>query len=143
MKILTGLFLGLLLASPVLAYEDFSESDINEVYVINVTDDTTTLDRDYYYNFGRVRLFDDKRATFYLRNNSGFPMYINDFDMNGDYAFDYSENCPQILFRGQQCRIRVFFEPRSLGLHRAELEIELTPQEDVVLNLRGRGVLNY
>ncbi|MFV8249051.1 hypothetical protein [Bdellovibrio bacteriovorus] len=142
MKILTGLFL-LLLASPVSAYEEFSEGDINEVYVINVTDDTTTLDRDYFYNFGRTRLFQDKRATFYLRNNSGLPMYINDFDMNGDYAFDYSENCPQILFRGQQCRIRVFFEPRSLGVHRADLEIELTPQEDIVLHLRGRGVLNY
>ncbi|BEV69658.1 hypothetical protein AB1A81_15210 [Bdellovibrio bacteriovorus] len=143
MKILASVFLGLLLASPVFGYEDDIETDLNEVYVINVTDEATTLDRDYYYNFGRVGLFEERRATFFLRNNSGLPMYINDFDLSGPPAFDYAENCPQILFRGQQCRIRVFFQPRTVGLKRAELEIELTPQEDIVLNLRGRGVLRY
>lgn len=143
MKILTSVFLGLLLTCPVFGYEEEGVAGVDEVYVINVSDEATTLDRDYYYNFGRVRLFEERRATFFLRNNSGFPMYINDFDLSGPPAFDYAENCPQILFRGQQCRIRVFFQPRSVGVKRGELQIELTPQEDVVLNLRGRGVFNY
>lgn len=141
MKLLAVIIMGLMLATPVLANEEFQESFLNEVYVLSVTDDMTVLDRDYYFDFGRTRLYQDKRATFYLRNSSSLPMYINDFDIRGHNAFDYSENCPRVLFRGQQCRLRVSFEPRQLGQHRAELEIEITPQEDVILNLRGRGVL--
>ncbi|WP_374000672.1 hypothetical protein [Bdellovibrio bacteriovorus] len=140
MKILKRLFLGLLLASPVLAQEDMSETAYEENHEVVFSDEMQTQDRDYFYNFGRVRLFREARANFYLRNNGNIPIYINDFDLTGSSDFSFRDNCPQLLFRGQQCRIRVFFEPRSFGVHRGDLEIELTPQEDIVLHLRGRGV---
>ncbi|UXR64334.1 hypothetical protein EZJ49_14795 [Bdellovibrio bacteriovorus] len=141
MKILPCLFLGLLLASPVQAQEESFEGIHEENHEIILSDGVQTQDRDYYYNFGGVRLFREARANFYLRNNTNIPIYINDLDLVGSSAFSFRDNCPRILFRGQQCRIRVFFQPRNLGQHRADLEIELTPQEDVVLHLRGRGVL--
>lgn len=140
MKILPFLFLGLLLASPVQAQEG-SESVYEHNHEIVFGDGVQAQDRDYYFNFGRVRLFREVRANFYLRNNTSIPIYINDLDLNGSDAFSFRDNCPRLLFRGQQCRIRVFFEPRYLGLHRGDLELELTPQEDIVLHLRGRGVL--
>lgn len=139
MKYLMSGLLAVFLAVPVAAYEETAFEE--EVFEVVLSDDMTTQDQDYYLNFGGVRIFREARVSVYLRNNTRIPMYIRDFDMDGDAAFDSRENCPQILFSGQQCRLRIFFQPQRLGLHRADLEIELTPQEDVVIHLRGRGVL--
>lgn len=138
MKFLLNGLLAVFLAVPVAAHEEAVPEE--EVFEVVLNDDLTIQDQDYYLNFGAVRIFREARVSVYLRNNTRIPMYIQDFDMNGDAAFDSRENCPQILFSGQQCRIRIFFQPQRLGWHRGELEIELVPQEDVVIHLRGRGV---
>lgn len=108
---------------------------------ISLGGEAGTLDRDYYYNFGPVRIFDEERATFFLRNTGRIPIYINDIDLRGANVFSGGDNCPRILFQGDRCRIRVVFEPRRLMVYRANLEINLTPAEDITIHLRGRGVL--
>jgi hypothetical protein len=111
-----------------------------ETHEIVLGSEVGVQDRDYYFNYGRVRVFDRAAAVFTLRNGGRFPVYINDISLRGDNVFSGNDNCPRILFRDDRCRIRVVFEPRRLALYSGELNVELTPSEDTTVHLRGRGV---
>ncbi len=107
--------------------------------VIVLNDDLRTQDREYFYNFGRVRVNRTASTVFYLRNQGRTPIYINDIDANGS-GFKRNDNCSNFLFSGQSCRIRVSFRPTHPGRYEGELEVELTGAEDIRVELRGRGV---
>lgn len=132
MKVLKIILVSLLIAGPAFAENIIDISSEGEV---------GTLVQNYYYNYGGVRIFDRARAVFTLRNDRRIPIYINDIRLTGDNVFYADDNCPRLLFQGDRCRIRVFFEPRRLLQYRGALEIQLTPTEDIRVHLRGRGVL--
>jgi hypothetical protein len=123
---------------PITTFASQSDLEVTEDHEISINGEVNTLEH-YNYNFGRVRVNRSASASFTLRNRGNFPIYINDIDVDGD-GFDESENCPRILTRGNSCRVRVRFEPRNVGTYRGRLEINLTPSEDIRVDLRGRGV---
>lgn len=123
---------------PITTFAYSSDLEVTKEQEISVDGDVNILER-YRYNFGRVRINRSETATFTLRNRGSIPLYIQDIDLDGA-GFRKSDNCPRILARGNSCRVRVRFEPDYVGIYRGQLEIDLTPAEDVRVELRGRGV---
>ena len=123
---------------PVTTFAATSDLEIMQENEISLGNDVHIQER-YRYNFGQVRVNRSETASFSLRNRGGFPIYINDIDIEGD-GFRKSDNCPRILTRGDSCRVRVRFQPRETGRYEGRLDIELTPSEDIRVDLRGRGV---
>ena len=123
---------------PMTTFANTSDLEVTEDHEISVDSDVNILER-YRYNFGRVRVNRSATASFTLRNRGSIPLYIQDIDLDGA-GFRKSDNCPRILARGNSCRVRVRFEPNYVGDYRGQLEIDLTPAEDVRVDLRGRGV---
>jgi hypothetical protein len=106
---------------------------------ISISDDISAQTQHYNYNFGRVRINRSESTSFTLRNRGNYPIYINDINISGE-SFQENDNCPRILLRGYSCRIRVRFQPYYVGFFQGRLEVNLTPAEDIRVNLRGRGV---
>lgn len=125
---------------PVATFASNSDLEVTEdEQEISLGNDVSAQVQRYNYNFGRVRINRSEVASFSLRNRGNFPIYINDIDLDGD-GFRKNDNCPRILLRGDGCRVRVRFEPDYVGRYEGQLEINLTPTEDIRVNLRGRGV---
>lgn len=144
------ILLGLSLSTPA-----FSEDNINpsnndaltisdsNTYEITFTDksdkDAEALAINYFYNFGRTRVFTTKSINVTLRNRRVIPIVINNIGIRGNGFFE-RENCPQFLFFGQGCTVRVFFRPNHIGNFNGALSINLTGAEDIHVFLSGRGV---
>lgn len=124
---------------PVTTFAGPSDLEITQENEISINDDIQAQTERYRYNFGQVRVNRSAVASFSLRNRGSFPIYINDIDIEGD-GFRKNDNCPRILTRGDSCRVRVRFQPRDTGRYEGRLDIELTPSEDIRVDLRGRGV---
>lgn len=145
MKILLILLLGFSLSVPTFADESLDNTaapQTEDTYEIIVGDDLEIQVQYLFYNFGPTLVHTTKVARFFLRNNGFFPFLINDIDTDG-HRFAHQENCPGLLWPGQRCSIRVFFRPNSIGLFFGRLEIDLTGREDIIVNLRGRGVWGF
>lgn len=125
---------------PVMTFASTSDLEVTEdEQEISLGTDVGIQVQRFNYNFGRVRVNRSEATSFTLRNRGNYPIYINDIDVEGE-SFRGNDNCPRILVRGDSCRIRVRFEPYYVGTFRGQLNIELTPSEDIRVNLRGRGV---
>lgn len=147
MKILLILLLGFSLSVPTFADESLDNTaapQTEETYEITIGDsDDVEIQVQYLnYNFGPTLVNTTRSARFFLRNNGRFPFLINDIDTDGN-RFAHQENCPGFLWPGQRCSIRVFFRPNRVGLFFGRLEINLTGREDIIVNLRGRGVWGF
>ncbi|MGZ3769371.1 MAG: hypothetical protein ACXVCP_12005 [Bdellovibrio sp.] len=148
MKFLLSLLLGISLTVPAFAEENNNtDTNTNEVAtdstVIDFTGDTNkdvdALVRTYFHNFGRVPVNGTRSASITIRNSRLVPLLINNIYIQGRGFFRF-ENCPQYLIFGQSCQVRVFFRPFRPGNFFGVLFINLTGQEDIRVNLFGRGV---
>jgi len=144
MKYLLLLLLGFLFVNPALGEEPTTPSPLSqeESFQINLNQEVQIQDQDYYYNFGRTPINTSRSVRFYLRNDGRFPIYINDINIQGE-GFRQNENCPNFLFQGQRCSVRVVFRPTHIGPHNGRLDFELTAAEDIQIHLRGRGVFGF
>lgn len=124
---------------PVTTFAATPDLEITQENEISLNDDIHAQTERYRYNFGQVRVNRSETTSFSLRNRGSLPIYINDIDIEGN-GFRKNDNCPRILTRGDSCRVRVRFEPHSVGRYEGRLDIELTPNEDIRVDLRGRGV---
>lgn len=124
---------------PVTTFAATSDLEVTQENEISLNDGIHAQTERYRYNFGQVRVNRSATTSFSLRNRGGIPIYINDIDIEGN-GFRKNDNCPRILTRGDSCRVRVRFEPNSVGRYEGRLDIELTPNEDIRVDLRGRGV---
>jgi hypothetical protein len=125
---------------PMTTFASASDLEITQDNEISIGDVNTETER-YNYNFGRVRVNRSATASFSIRNRSSIPVYINDIDISGG-GFRKNDNCPRLLTRGNSCQVRVRFEPWNTSDYRGRLDINLTPNEDIRVDLRGRGVRN-
>lgn len=152
MKFLLSILLGLSLSMPAFSDENLNTNSNDEKLVAkdsdtfeitlddkNSTKEVEALVKNYFYNFGRTLIFTTKSTRFVLRNRGIVPIYINNIGVRGNGFFE-TENCPQFLFFGQRCAIRVFFRPNHIGNFNGVLFINLGGSEDIRVFLFGRGV---
>ncbi len=136
-------FLVLALTTMFLACPGFGQQYDNEDHQIVIDDGGAQVEaKNYYYDFGGVRVGHSATARFTLSNNGRFPIYIDSIRTNGQ-GFADSQNCPRLLFTGQRCRIYVRFSPFNKGQYSGELDINLTGSQDIIVHLRGRGVSRF
>lgn len=152
MKYLLTIILGLVLSMPTFGEENLNNSDDtlaktdSETYEITLNDDKSSdeleaLVQTYFYNFGRTRLFRIKSISFDLRNRRFVPIRINNIHIFGN-GFFQRENCPEYLFFGQRCTIRIFFRPNYVGFFNGRLIVNLSGAESIRVFLSGRGIFN-
>lgn len=137
MKFIVLAFITLLVIKPAWAQSEYGTHEI-QLDESNVQIEA----KDYYYNFGYVRIGQHASTRFTLSNNGRFPIYIDSIKINGP-SFSSNNNCPRFLLKGHSCRIRVGFAPYAIGQYSGDLKINLTGSQDVIVHLRGRGVSRF
>lgn len=123
------------------AVDDTVSFEVKYTNNSNQTDDElNTLVRNFTLFFGPTRIFTTKSFRFFITNYRFVPLWIHNISIFGN-GFFRTENCPEFLFFGQRCAVRVFFHPTRLGQHQGQLFVNMTGQEDIRVFLFGRGVL--
>lgn len=106
-------------------------------YQINSSQGDTQSSKQYYYNFGSVRVHSSSYADLYLRNTGNDPVHIRAIYISGAafYAWSY---CPNILHPGHRCLTRVEFRPWHEGYHSGALRFKF-PHDSIIVDLYGWG----
>lgn len=153
MNLLLTILLGLSLSMPTFAEDNLNSANNESIATAdskaiditinddNAKDDVGALVQTYYYNFGRTLLFTTKSVSFTLRNRRLTPLWIGNISIYGN-GFAQRENCPEFLFFGQSCTVRIFFRPNHIGNFNGLLYINFRNSEDIQIFLYGRGVFN-
>lgn len=98
---------------------------------------TTLADQNLYYDFGVVDTRFSSYAYFDLTNRGNGELWVDRIAISG-IDFSARHTCPQLLYPGQVCTIRVQFAPMFEGLKRGALYID-TNSGLITINLSGWG----
>lgn len=116
---------------------DIAKPDNKTIHIPAPTQEAQTQAyRSYYYNFGSWPVGSMAYQDFYFTSYGGTSRIYSIYTFGTSYSA--ANNCPQRLYRGNSCTIRVYFRPWYTGYQTGQTTIS-TANGTTTIYLSGMG----